>query len=79
MMKPRMRWAGNVARIGELTNAYKLWSKYQKRDHFGGMTADGRIILKYVLRRQGVDWIHLIKVRDQWRAVVNMVMNLRVS
>jgi hypothetical protein len=26
---------------------------------------------------QGVDWIHLAQIRDQWRAVVNRVMNLR--
>jgi hypothetical protein len=26
----------------------------------------------------GVDWIHLAKDRDQWRAFVNTVMNLRV-
>jgi hypothetical protein len=28
--------------------------------------------------RDGVDWINLAKDRDQWRAVVNTVMNLRV-
>jgi hypothetical protein len=27
---------------------------------------------------EGVDWIHLIQDRDQRRAVVNTVMNLRV-
>jgi hypothetical protein len=25
----------------------------------------------------GVDWIHLAQNRDQWRALVNTVMNLR--
>jgi len=27
---------------------------------------------------EGVDWIHLAQDRDQWRAVVNMAINLRV-
>jgi hypothetical protein len=27
---------------------------------------------------QGVDRIHLAQVRDQWRAVVKMIMNLRI-
>jgi hypothetical protein len=27
----------------------------------------------------GVDWMRLAQNRDQWRAVVNTVMNLRVS
>jgi hypothetical protein len=26
----------------------------------------------------GVDWVDLAQVRDQWRALVNTVMNLRV-
>jgi hypothetical protein len=26
---------------------------------------------------EGVDWIHLAQDRDQWLAVVNMVMNLQ--
>jgi hypothetical protein len=26
----------------------------------------------------GMDWINLAQNRDQWRALVNMVMNLRV-
>jgi hypothetical protein len=26
----------------------------------------------------GVDWIELAQNRDQWRALVNMVMNLQV-
>jgi hypothetical protein len=25
-----------------------------------------------------INWIHLVQTRDQWRALVDMVMNLRV-
>jgi hypothetical protein len=27
---------------------------------------------------EGVDWMHVTQDRDQWRALVNMIMNLRV-
>jgi hypothetical protein len=30
------------------------------------------------IRWDGVDWIDLAQDRDQWRALVNMVMKLRV-
>jgi hypothetical protein len=28
---------------------------------------------------EGMDWIELIQVRGRWQALVNAVMNLRVS
>jgi hypothetical protein len=42
--------------------------------------ADGRIILKLILKKQGgrVDWIHLVWDRNHWWALVNTVLNLRV-
>jgi hypothetical protein len=30
------------------------------------------------VRWEGVDWMHLAQSRDQWRAVVNTIMNIRV-
>jgi hypothetical protein len=26
---------------------------------------------------EGMDWIHLVQDRDQWRALLNKVMNIR--
>jgi hypothetical protein len=49
----------------------------QWEDHdVGGWT-----ISKWILREigwDGVDWIDMAQDRDQWRALVNTVLNLRV-
>jgi hypothetical protein len=34
--------------------------------------------IKMDLKWDGVDWIELAQDRDQWRALVNTMMNLRV-
>jgi hypothetical protein len=47
----------------------------------GNICVDGRIILKLILDIIGcgdVYLIHLAQDRDQWQAVVNTVLNLRV-
>jgi hypothetical protein len=78
----RMRWAGHIARMWVKRNAYRIfvgnpegkrllgrprrrWVDKIKMD-LGGIGSDG------------MDWINLAKDRDQWRALVNAVMNLRV-
>jgi hypothetical protein len=46
----------------------------------GKTDADGRIILKWILKigMEVVDWIHLAQDRDLWRVLENTVMQLRV-
>jgi hypothetical protein len=45
----RMRWAGNVARIGR-GEAYIgfWWVNLRERDHLGDLDVDGRIILRWI-------------------------------
>jgi hypothetical protein len=39
---------------------------------------NGRTILKWILKCEGVDWIHVAQDRVQWQNLVNIVTNLRV-
>jgi hypothetical protein len=59
----------------------KFLLQYLKgRNHFEDKDVYGRITLKWILRNwMGVcvDWMHLALDREEWRALVNTVMNLR--
>jgi hypothetical protein len=78
----RMRWAGNVARMGENRNAYRtLLVKPEGKRTLGRPRRSWMDNIKMELREivsGGMDWIDLTRDRDQWRALVNTVMNLRV-
>jgi hypothetical protein len=78
----RRRWEGHVAHMGEKRNAYKiLVGKSEGKRPLGRPRLRWEDNIKLDLREigwSGVDWIDLAQVRDQWRAVVNTVMNLRV-
>jgi hypothetical protein len=78
----RMRWAGHVARMGEKRNAYRLLvGKPEGKGPLGRPRrrwVDNIIIDLLEIGWRGVDWISLAQVRDKWRALVNVVVNLRV-
>jgi hypothetical protein len=78
----RMKWTGQVARMVQKRNACRVLAG----------TSEGnrplRILrcrwednIKMVLKEigwDGMDWIHVAQKRDQWRALVNTIMNLGV-
>jgi hypothetical protein len=77
-----MRRAGHVARIGEKRNAYRISvRKAECKKPLGRPRSRWVDNIKMDLREigwNGVDWIDLAQDRDQWRGLVNTVMNLRV-
>jgi len=52
VIKPRMRWARYVARMmkGEAYTEF-WWGNLREKDHLGDPGVDGRIILRWVLRK----------------------------
>jgi hypothetical protein len=75
-----MRWAGHVARMEEKRNACRiLVGKLGKRP-LGRRRRRWVSNIELALREigwDGVDWIDMAQDTDQWRALVNIVLNLR--
>jgi hypothetical protein len=78
----RMRWAGHVARMGEGRGVYRvLVGRPEGKRPLGRPGRSWEDNIKLDLREIGIDganWIQFAQDRVQWRACVNMVMNLRV-
>jgi hypothetical protein len=77
----RMRWAGQVARMGEKRNAYRLLLGKPEGKRPLGRPRRRRV--DNIRMDDGevgwgdVDWISLAQDRDRWRALVTSVLNLR--
>jgi hypothetical protein len=70
------------ARVGDTRNSYKiLVGKPEEKRPFGRPRRRWDDNIGRDLRErgwEGEDWIYLAQDRDQWRALVNTVMNLWV-
>jgi len=66
-----------------MRTAYRIFSRKIRREDFIGRR---RLLQKCKVKTdlketgcRGVDWIYLVRDRDQWRAVVNTAINLRFT
>jgi hypothetical protein len=76
----RIRWAGYVARMGRKGRILvgKPEGKRPLRRPRRRFVDNIKMDLSEI-GWDGIDWIDLVQDRDQWRALVNTVTNLRVS
>ena len=77
-----MRWAGDVARMGESRGLYRvLVGNPEGKRPLGRPRLSWEDNIKMDLMEvgcEGVDWMDLAQDRDRWLAIVNAVMNLLV-
>jgi hypothetical protein len=74
-----MRACSTYGGRGEVHTGF-WWENLIERGLLEDTGVDGRIILKCIFRKWngGMDRIVEAQNRDRWRALVNVVMNLRV-
>jgi hypothetical protein len=75
-----MRWADHVARVGEKRNEDRLLvGKPEGKTQLGRCRWVDNIRMDLgEMGRGDVDWIGLAQDRNRWRALANLVLNLRV-
>jgi hypothetical protein len=77
-----VKWAGDVACIGNMRNAYKILArKPEGKRLFRRLSSKWEDDIRMDIKDIGwesVHWIHVAHVRYQWRTLVNTVMSLRV-
>jgi len=65
---------------GEVLTGF-WWGNVRERDQLEDPGVHGRIILRSIFRKWdggGMDWIDLAQDRGRWRAIVNVLIKLRV-
>ena len=79
----RIKWAGHVARMGEKRGVYRgLVGKPEGKRPLGRPRLRWEDDIKMDLQDVGCrvkDWIELAQGRNRWRALINALMNLRVT
>jgi hypothetical protein len=79
----KMRWSRHVARVREMRSVYRIFigKPEGKRPLARPRRRWEDNVRKYLeeIDCEDMDWIHLAQDRNRWRAVVNTVMNLRLS
>jgi hypothetical protein len=79
---PLFKIVNRVAQMGEKRNAYRfLMGKPEGKRPIGKPRRSWEDNVRMDLSEigwGGMDWVDLAEDRDQWRALVNTVMNLRV-
>jgi hypothetical protein len=80
IMSRKVRWARHIARMGK-RNAYRILVGEPEGKRLLERRCRWVNNIKIDLREtgwDGMDWMDLVQDRDQWRALVNTVMNLRI-
>jgi len=79
----KMRWAGHVASMGERRDLYRiLVGKPEGKRSLGRHRRRWEDNIMMDLQEVGceiMDWIQLAQDRDRWMALVNFIMNIRVT
>jgi hypothetical protein len=75
----RMRWAGHVASMGAERGVCRFFVGKPKGKRPRRRWEDNIKMDLLEVGCGGMDWIELAQDRDGWRALVNAVMNLRVT
>jgi hypothetical protein len=76
-----MRWIEHVARMGRRrVHIGYCWKSQKKIDHYKDQDLSGGNIKIYLREIEWgyMYWIDLAQDRDQWRALVSMIMKFRV-
>jgi hypothetical protein len=78
----RMRWTGHVMRMGNVRNAYEvLVGKVEGKRSLGIPRSSSEDNVRKSFKKIGWEGVYLMRPSqdmDQWPALVNTVMNLRV-